>query len=118
MLDLQKKLPPPCKAAARFVDVLGEHTALKLILELGGSEVFIGEQPRGRGMVETTIGYQSALALRAAMLEPSFRIPLATGWVAQCLYVQGMSKNAIARRLRVSDQTVRRIIQRMEVVDG
>ncbi|MEO0632907.1 MAG: hypothetical protein AAFY52_02085 [Pseudomonadota bacterium] len=114
MPNVQAKLPPPCDAAETYVELLGEQTALAFILEFGGSEVFIPEKPRGKGMVEAIVGYEGMKALRHASFEASFRIPLANKWVAQCLHVQGHSINAIARRMRMTTNTVSKYIKALD----
>jgi hypothetical protein len=43
------------------------------------------------------------------------RVPLAKKWLALCLRVQGLSVAAIARRLRVSDVTIRKYLSAAKV---
>jgi len=42
------------------------------------------------------------------------RVPLANPWVAACLHVQGLATNEIARKLRITDVTVRRYLTRYD----
>lgn len=105
-----KAYPPAPVQAQRFVDTLGVVTTIEFLLNFGGSEVFLSGNPKGRGMIERVIGYEATAALQEVSDDLCFRVPLANKWLAQCLFLQGLSTNTIARRLRVSTVSVRKYI--------
>lgn len=88
------------------MDVLGTSLAIEFLLSFGGSEIRLSDTPQGKGMVERCVGPKHAAALAQA-LPLIHRVPLANPWLAKCLYAQGLSIAAIARRLRATDVTVR-----------
>ena len=102
--------PPPPKAAQRFVDAIGVEAAIDLMLSFGGSEIFLPSKPTNRNALERAIGLRNIEKLVASSVEMKTRVPLANKWLAKCLYAQGLSKAAIARKLRITDVRVRRYL--------
>lgn len=102
------RMPAPPAHVAEYVDVLGVDLAVELFLTLGGSEVYFPAAPQGRGKLEAVVGAELAATL--ADLSPSLtrRIPIPKQWIAQVLSGKGLPVAEIARRLHVSDVTVRR----------
>ena len=106
--------PSPPAHIARYVRVLGPELAMKLFLNFGGSEVFLSDSPKaGRGGSELAncLGVNAARLMGKEFGTDKVRIPLAKEWLARVMYQQGMSANAIARRLMCTDITVRRILK-------
>lgn len=99
--DVPERLAP-------FVDAIGIDRTVNLILAFGGTErYFPTRQPRSDTPLVRTIGARAALALGREFMGAKVRVPLATRFVARYLRGKGQSVNAIARRLRRSDVTVR-----------
>jgi catechol 2,3-dioxygenase-like lactoylglutathione lyase family enzyme len=106
--DLARPVPRPPAAVAVYVEVLGPELALHFLLTFGGAELVLPAEPRATNQVATLVGIDRARAL-AARIGPGVkhRVPLAKSWVAAMLAWQGPGTAAIARRLHVSDVTVR-----------
>jgi hypothetical protein len=106
--------PSPPAHLARYVRVLGPELAMKLFLNFGGSEVFLSDSPKaGRGGSELAncLGLDAARLLGDEFGTDKIRIPLAKEWLAHVMHRQGLSANAIARRLLCTDVTVRRMLK-------
>jgi hypothetical protein len=99
--------PKPTAQVAVYYEVLGLELTVEFLLTFGGAELNIPENPQGRSQLEALIGTDKTIALAAELHRLQRRVPLATRWLAQVLAWQGYSTAAIARRLRVSDKTVR-----------
>jgi DNA-binding NarL/FixJ family response regulator len=69
-------------------------------------------------MVERVIGYEKTKPLVEVGPDVKRRIPLATRSLARCLHVQGLSFAEIARRLRLSDSTVRGYLKGQNMPGG
>jgi hypothetical protein len=90
-----------------FVRVLGVELAITFLLEFGGAELYLAKRPQERGRLTQLVGPVKASALAEAAEFLPKRIPLAKAWIARTLLTEGHSVADIARRLRVSDVTVR-----------
>ncbi|MEP5730736.1 MAG: helix-turn-helix domain-containing protein [Sulfitobacter sp.] len=101
-------LPPP--HVQRFVDVLGVEATIDFLLNFGGAELYIPTTPKGKSDVERVIGPGKLQLLSEMSSALKNRVPLGTKWLAQCLSIQGLSTAAIARRLRVTDVTLRKYL--------
>jgi hypothetical protein len=91
-----------------FVKVLGVDLAMVFLMEFGGAELYIAKRPQERGRLAQLVGHEKAAELALAAEFLPRRIPLAKAWMARTLLTQGHSVADIARRLRVSDVTVRK----------
>jgi hypothetical protein len=101
--------PPPMPDNVRvYVDAIGVDATITFILHFGGSEVFMSHGP-SRSELVVVLGQDAAQALADvhAMRGLPARVPVARKWLAQVLFAKGLSKNEIARRIRVSDVMVR-----------
>lgn len=109
MNQIARPMPRPTAQVAVYVDVLGVDLAMEFILQFGGAQLYLANDPKGRSDVEKLLGYDKVkeLAARASLQR---RIPLAKRWLAEMLDWKGYSKAAIARTLRVSDSTVSRYL--------
>lgn len=111
MIDRLPTPRPPVQVAP-FVQALGIEGAVAFLLEFGGASVSIRARPQDRGEVTRLFGREAAEALGAMDL-PS-RIPPAKPWLAAYFHAQGEPVMRIARRLHVSDVTVRRYLRAAE----
>jgi hypothetical protein len=104
-------LPRAPAQIAPIVDALGVDDAVAFLLAFGGAELYIARSPGSRSRVVELLGRDKAEALAwAAENAPSWprRVPLAKQWLAHVLRAKGLPNAEIARRLRVSEETVRR----------
>ncbi len=104
MIEIPENLQP-------YVDAIGEDLTLKFIMRFGGAPVYLSSDPRSDSDVVAAIGVEAMKSL-AKVLGPGQinRVPIAREWTARKLKVQGWSTLSIARELRVTDETVRRIL--------
>ncbi len=105
------KEPRPPAHVEPYVDVLGFDLAVKFLLTFGGSVVYLPEKPAGRSEVEALIGAEKVIALRNHPYQVPARVPTAKRWLARALQAKGLSTNKIARKLHVSDVTVRNYLR-------
>ncbi|MGB3409145.1 MAG: helix-turn-helix domain-containing protein [Jannaschia sp.] len=91
-----------------YVEVLGIELAVTFLLHFGGAELYISEDPKGRSELEALVGTHNARALGQQVHLLRRRVPLAKPWIAAVLRISGASTAQIARRLHVTDVTVRR----------
>lgn len=89
-----------------YVTVLGDDLAVEFLLEFGGAELSLSSRPRDGRLVQL-IGKEKAVALAQQAGHLPRRIPLAKPWVANKLRDRGLSVAEIARKMHVSDVSVR-----------
>lgn len=108
--DLIRPMPRPPAQVEPYVRALGPDLAVQFLLTYGGAELTLSGRPGGRSGHERMLGHDAAkrLAEHAGAVR---RIPLAKRWLAKMLHWQSMSNAAIARRLRITDLTVRRYLK-------
>lgn len=99
--------PRPPAHVAPYVEVLGVELAVEFLLGFGGARLNLPKNPSGGSKAEAMIGKAHMIALyeRAGELGP--RIPTAKPWIAAVMKSKGLSTSEIARRLHVTDATVR-----------
>lgn len=88
-----------------IVRILGTDGAIDFLRRFGGAELYFAVSPKGRSEVEKMVGAEKTAALADAHLPR--RIPLGKRWIAAVWHSRGLSKAEIARRLNVTDVTVR-----------
>ena len=103
--------PAPTAQVAPFVQALGLEGAIRFILAFGGAELYIGKNPRDTNELVSMFGREAVEALAGLVTMPR-RIPLAKPWLAAHFHAQGLSIAQIARKLRISDITVRAYLRR------
>jgi hypothetical protein len=94
-----------------FVRVLGVDKAVEFLLAFGGAELYLAKTPSGRSELARLVGRDKAGELAEAAEFLPRRVPLAKRWIALTLKKQGLPHAQIARKMRVSDVTVRGYIQ-------
>ena len=92
---------------APYIDVLGTDAGIEFLLKFGGSYAYLSERPQDRSPVAELVGTEKAIALAKRVGTGSLRVPLGKPFIAGHLRATGWTVNAIARRLHVSDVTVR-----------
>lgn len=105
---------------ALFVDELGAEGAIELFLTMGGASCYFAERPQPGSEISRVIGAEGVCRI-AARLKASgrrestrIRVPLAKPWVSRYLYAEGWTIAEIARRVRVSDVTVKTYLRPAE----
>jgi hypothetical protein len=115
MNDLPPNLPtapmprPPAQVLPYF-ETLGLELTICFLLTFGGADMYLSADPKGGSEVEAHIGRENLKALAALSRAPKStmqrRVPLAKRWLTEVLHWQGHSKAAIARKLRITTNTV------------
>ncbi|MGC9368690.1 MAG: helix-turn-helix domain-containing protein [Paracoccaceae bacterium] len=105
----EPRIQPPAHIEP-YVRVLGQDGALEFLLGFGGAELYMTETPKSRSRLVQAVGRERAVALARAAEHLPRRIPTAKPWLAQVLKAKGLSVAEIARRLHVSDVTVRKYL--------
>ncbi|MFN3721883.1 MAG: helix-turn-helix domain-containing protein [Paracoccaceae bacterium] len=106
-----RPMPKPTAQVEPYVDAMGAELAVTFLLAFGGAELAIPDAPTGRTAHELLIGPDAAARLCAVKDRLQRRVPLAKAWLAAMLAWQGHSTAHIARTLRVSDTSVRRLLK-------
>jgi DNA-binding transcriptional regulator YiaG len=109
---MQPLLPPPPAHVAPYVSVLGTADAVTFFLTFGGAELYLAANPKGRSRLAALIGAERASALARISERLPARVPTAKPWIAAVWASEGLPKSEIARRLHVSDVTVRGWLKR------
>ena len=102
--------PRPPEQVEPYVRVLGADLAVEFLLTFGGAELTLSKDPKGKGRLERLVGYERAKALADLDHLLQKRVPIGNPWIATYLAWKGHSVAEIARRLRVTDVTVRRYL--------
>lgn len=104
--------PRPTAQVQMFVDALGTEGAVEFLLAFGGAELYLPQNPRPDSRLVQVMGMEAARALgvMAQRCMVPDRIPTAKPWIARVLRARGLPNAEIARRLHVTDVTVRRWI--------
>lgn len=105
----EKAIPTPAQIVP-YVEVLGEEGTVDFLIEFGGAELYLARNPKS-GKLAKLVGRDKAakLAIKAEHLPA--RVPLMKNWCACVLYRQGLPVAQIARKVRVSDVTVRAYVK-------
>ena len=90
-----------------YAEVLGIAGAVHFLLQFGGAQIRLTENPRRRSQVAGSIGRDKAIALANRIDAEHVRVPLAKPFIARFLKSEGLGIADIARKLHVSDVTVR-----------
>jgi hypothetical protein len=104
--------PKPTAQVQPYFDALGLDDTLRFLEAFGGTEIYIATNPGSRSSVAGLVGYPKAKALAAISHRLQRRVPLAREWRAAVYYSQGLKKAQIARKIGVTDKTVRLWLKR------
>ena len=108
---LDRPMPKPTAQVEPCVDAWGPDLAMPFILTFGGGELVIPKNPGRPTPYAVLVGPDGARAICAMAHRMPKRVPLAKAWLAAMLDWQGHSATAIARQLRISDISVRRMLK-------
>lgn len=108
---LPKAFPKPTAQVEPYVEALGFEDALRFLDAFGGTEVYIPENPKGRGEVEQLLGPEKAKILASIAHRIPARVPTAKAWRAKAHKSRGLPVVEIARIIGVTDVSVRRYLQ-------
>lgn len=111
-------LPKPPAHIAPYVDVLGTEGAIDFFLTFGGSELYLSATPKGRSQLVEKLGRRKAEELAKAIGHLKVRIPTTKPWIARTWRAKGLPVAEIARRLHMTDVSVRRWLQSAPVDSG
>lgn len=81
-------------------------------MTFGGADLYLTPTPKGRSRLAGLVGHAKAAELAEAAAHLPRRIPTAKPWVAAVYRAQGLPVAEIARKLHVSDVTVRAYLKR------
>lgn len=100
--------PRPPAHVEPYVRILGYEGAVSFILEFGGAEIYLPmtRTAAARSPVAQHLGVDAVVALATAGLPR--RIPTAKPWLARVFWSEELRVQEIARRLHVTDVTVRK----------
>lgn len=105
--ELSRPMPRPTAQVAPYVNALGAELAVTFLLHYGGGELYIRTNPNGATDYAALVGVDGARALADHADTMQKRVPLAKSWLTAMLDWQGYSVTEIARKLRISDVSVR-----------
>ena len=108
-IESARDIPVPANLSD-YVDILGIELAVNFFLHFGGAQMYIPANPKGRSEMEAFVGTTSACAL-GKRLGGIQSIPLAKRWSARVMHARDISTAETARRLRVTESTVRAYIR-------
>lgn len=109
--QIARPMPRPTAQVEPYVKALGPELAVVFLLHYGGAELYIRTRPTERTKYAAVIGLEGAQALAEHADSMQRRVPLAKSWLTAMLDWQGHSVPEIARKLRVSDVSVRRMLK-------
>ena len=100
--------PRPPAHVEPYVRILGYEGAVAFILEFGGAEIYLPmtRTAAERSPVAQHLGVDAVIALAIAGLPR--RVPTAKPWLARVFWSEELRVQEIARRLHVTDVTVRK----------
>jgi len=100
--------PRPPAHVEPYVRILGYEGAVAFILEFGGAEIYLPmtRTAAARSPVAQHLGVDAVIALAIAGLPR--RVPTAKPWLARVFWSEELRVQEIARKLHVTDVTVRK----------
>lgn len=92
-----------------YLRALGSEDTVKLLLAMGGSEIYLAANPRPDSQIAAVIGVAAVEALgRELGIGQRVKVPLAKAFLARFFKDEGWTNAAIARTLRIDESTVRK----------
>ena len=106
-----RPMPRPTAQVEPYVRALGPERAVTFLLHYGGAPLYIRTLHTAEAEYAEVVGEEGASALAMQAEKMQRRVPLAKAWLAAMLDWQGHGVDQIARTLRMSDVSVRRILR-------
>lgn len=92
-----------------YVDVLGLQLTIDFLLAFGGAPLYLpSERTQVDSRLAEVVGPDKAVALGKHLGRGMVRVPIQKRFIAACLLAMNVPVVEIARRLHVSDVTIRR----------
>lgn len=92
-----------------YVTAIGIEKAVTFLLSLGGSYIYLSENPQEHSKVVKVIGREATIALAKQVGAGGFMCPVGKPFIAAHLkYNKGLNANEIARELHTTHVTVRK----------
>lgn len=101
------EFPKPPAHIEPYVRILGAEDTITVLMALGGGEIYLTANPKGRSALVELVGPERAIALAESIGHLKVRVPTAKPWIARCWRAKGLPVAEIARRLHTADKTVR-----------
>ena len=105
------RYPKPPAQVAPYVEAIGYTKTIELLLNFGGASLYIPERSTSNSQLAKVVGPDGIVALSAIRERLPVRVPLASPWLSRCFKARGYSVSETARRLRVTDATVRKYLK-------
>lgn len=102
--------PKPPAQAQPYVDALGLEDAMKFFHAFAGTEVYIAQRPTERSEIVKVVGYAKARSLASIADRLQARVPTVKEWRAKVYASQNLSIPKIARKIGVTDVTIRKYL--------
>jgi len=90
-----------------YVNILGEDVAVEFLLNFGGAELYFKWNTEAKTELVDLIGVDAVKRLAAAQSRLPRRVPKADSYIARVLITRGLTIAQVARKVRVTDNTVR-----------
>ncbi|CAN7257179.1 hypothetical protein [Brucella pseudogrignonensis] len=105
---VQEPIKVPANLAP-FINTLGFDKGIEFLLRFGGATMYLPKKPQssGRSMASSLLTAEEIIALSKALDLDYLRIPVAKKFIATYLRSQNVSVSEIARKLHMTDVTVR-----------
>lgn len=109
---------------ALYVEELGHVLAIELFLTMGGAYCYFAVEPAPGSEISRVIGAEGVSRIGRRLKASDrpganrVRVPLAKAWVARYLFAEGWTIADIARRVRVSDVTVKKYLTPSDAPPG
>lgn len=103
--------PPPPAELHAFAQVLSHQELLALVEALGGTRIYVAQRAPRRSPLVRAIGAEAAARLAELHGGQQLKVPLARAWLVRTYAAQGLSQSKIARRLRITESAVWRLLR-------
>ncbi|OCC01737.1 hypothetical protein BA190_27640 [Labrys sp. WJW] len=110
---MTKRIPAP-HFVETYIDAIGVEPTIQFLLKFGGGTIHLHSDPGPEGALAQAIGLENARALGQHLRRGHIKVPVAKQWIARQLFAYGWKKSKIARRLHVTDETVRLYLKGFE----
>jgi DNA-binding NarL/FixJ family response regulator len=103
--------PPPPAELAALSRLLAPAELLALVEHCGGTRIYVPTRPSRGSPVTRAVGAAAAARLAEGYGGQQLKVPLARAWLVRTYAAQGQSQSQIARRLRITESAVWRLLR-------